>query len=307
MNIKHQYLLLLLPLFVSCGGSSSPSEESSPSPQTPVTVTHISYGPLTEYEELNATSAFLQKSLVKASTNGYLSAVNVQLGQYVQKGKILFTLVTKEARAIGNTINELDPSFKFSGTTQIRASDNGFISHINHQQGDFVQEGEPLAQISNTGSLVFLLNLPYELRQSVKPNNPVELLLPDGEKLSGLVSSAMPAVDSVSQTQQMIIRVNSRQTLPENLIAKVRIIKKELKSAPSLPKEAVLSNETQDEFWVMKLINDSTAVKVPITKGLEIKDRIEILSPIFQPSDRVIVTGNYGLADTARVKVVKEH
>ncbi len=29
-----------------------------------------------------------------------------------------------------------------------------------------------------------------------------------------------------------------------------------------LPKQAVLGNETQTEFWVMKLINDSTAVKV---------------------------------------------
>ncbi|HYK77746.1 MAG TPA: HlyD family efflux transporter periplasmic adaptor subunit [Daejeonella sp.] len=307
MNIKHQYLLLLLPLFVSCRGSSSPSEESSPSPQTPVTVTHVSYGPLTEYEELNATSAFLQKSLVKASANGYLQTVNVQLGDHVQKGKILFTLLTKEARAIGNTINELDPSFKFSGTTQIRASANGYISHILHQQGDFVQEGESLAQISNAGSLVFLLNLPYELRQSVKPRSSVELLLPDGEKLSGLISSAMPTVDSASQTQQLIIRVNGSQTLPENLIAKVRIIKKELQSAPSLPKEAVLSNETQDEFWVMKLVNDSMAVKVPITKGLELKGRIEILSPTFQPSDRVILTGNYGLPDTARIKIEKAH
>jgi hypothetical protein len=53
----------------------------------------------------------------------------------------------------------------------------------------------------------------------------------------------------------------------------------------------------------MKLIDSATAVKVPVKKGLETKDRVEILSPAFAPSDRILLTGNYGLSDTAKVKV----
>jgi uncharacterized NAD(P)/FAD-binding protein YdhS len=70
-----------------------------------------------------------------------------------------------------------------------------------------------------------------------------------------------------------------------------------------LPKAAVLSDETQSEFWVMKMISDSTAVKVPVKKGIETGDRIEILSPTFNPADKIIITGNYGLPDTAKVKI----
>ena len=73
----------------------------------------------------------------------------------------------------------------------------------------------------------------------------------------------------------------------------------------SLPKSAVLANETQTEFWVMKLINDTLAVKISVTRGIETTDRIEILSPKFTARDRIVVTGNYGLADTAKVKVMK--
>ena len=53
----------------------------------------------------------------------------------------------------------------------------------------------------------------------------------------------------------------------------------------------------------MKLINDSIAIKVPIEKGLEEIDKIEILSPHFNTADRIVLTGNYGLSDTAKVTI----
>jgi hypothetical protein len=53
----------------------------------------------------------------------------------------------------------------------------------------------------------------------------------------------------------------------------------------------------------MKLINDTIAIKVPITKGFENSEEVEIISPEFLQTDRIIFTGNYGLPDTARVKI----
>ena len=130
------------------------------------------------------------------------------------------------------------------------------------------------------------------------------MLLPDGEKLTGIISGNMPAMDSVSQTQRVILKVSASHTLPENLIAKVKIIKSSKPNASSLPKAAILTDETQSAFWVMKLMNDSTAVKVPVKKGIETNERAEIISPIFSAEDKILVSGNYGLADTARVKII---
>jgi hypothetical protein len=81
----------------------------------------------------------------------------------------------------------------------------------------------------------------------------------------------------------------------------VRVLKTSRKSAQSLPRSALLTDETENEFWVMKLIGDSIAVKVPVKKGIETKDRVEILSPVFSPADRILVSGNYGLPDSAKV------
>jgi hypothetical protein len=67
----------------------------------------------------------------------------------------------------------------------------------------------------------------------------------------------------------------------------------------------VQSNETQTEFWVMRLSTDNLAVKVPIRKGIETDSLIEILVPVFNRSDRFVAKGSYGLPDTAQIEITK--
>lgn len=270
---------------------------------TPVTVTTVSKEALADYTELNATSVFLQKNYVKANVNGYVQSVHTEPGKYVQAGQTLFVIKTKEAQSIDNSVNKLDPSFKFSGVNNIKANAGGYVTQLSHQAGDYVQDGEQLAVISNQNSFAFILNLPYELKQYLGKNGTVELTLPDGEKLKGQVTESMPVVDAATQTLNVVIKVPEARMLPENLIAKVRIIKNNKAAAPSLPKGAVLTNDVQSEFWVMKVIDSATAVKVRVKKGMETGGRVEILEPVFSDSDKILLTGNYGLPDTARVKI----
>ena len=270
---------------------------------TPVTITAISADAINEYVDLNATASFLQKNYVKANVNGYIQAVNAFPGRYVSGGQVLFIIKTKEAQSIDNSINKLDPSFKFSGVNNIKSSTSGYITQLNHQVGDYVQDGEQLAVISNQNSFAFILNLPYELKQYLDKNGTVDLTLPDGTKLKGKVTESMPSVDAATQTLNVVIKVPEADKLPENLIAKVRIIKTSKATAPSLPKSAILTNDIQSEFWVMQMIDSVTAVKVPVKKGMETIDRVEILEPQFKATDRILMTGNYGLPDTAKVSI----
>jgi multidrug efflux pump subunit AcrA (membrane-fusion protein) len=299
-------LMVFLGSCTSAKKSDDDDDASKVQAQTPVTVTTIDQNSMADYIDVNATSVFLQKNYIKSNANGYIVKVNAQQGQPVSEGEVLFDVKTKEAQAIGNSITVLDTTFKFSGVNKIKASRHGYISQVNHQLGDYVQDGEALATISDRTSFVFLMQLPYEMRQYVQQNQSIQLTLPGGQKLDGRVSEFMPSVDTVAQTQAVVIRVSNSQQIPENLVAKARIIKSQKSNAASLPKEALLANETQTEFWVMKLINATTAVKVPVSKGIEAGDRVEILSPKFSAQDKIIVTGNYGLPDTAKVKIVQQ-
>lgn len=289
----------------ACSQKEAATADATALPVTPVSVTNVTVAAVSDDIELTAISSYLQKSYVKANINGYVQSANATLGKQVSAHEVLFTLITKEARAIGNAVNQLDPGFKFSGISKIRVEQNGFITALNHQKGDYVQDGEALAEISNQQSLVFLLDLPYELRSVANQHQAMEIILPDGEKLAGTIGGSLPRVDSSAQTQRIILRVNPNHSIPEGLIAKVKISKNKKAKAQMLPKSAVLSNETEDQFWVMKMINDSTAVKIPVIVGMENKQSVEVISPVFSSTDRIITTGNYGIADTAKVKIQK--
>lgn len=304
------YLILLsLISFAGCNSKDNldAATEETIEPVTPVTIVTMSTGAMKEFVELNATSVFLQKWIIKSNVTGYLQKANVQLNKFVGMGEVIFSVKTKEAQSIGNSINILDSSFKFSGVNSIRSNGTGFISEINHQAGDYVQDGEQLAVITDTKSFVFLMDLPYEMRPFIAGKSSVELELPDGEKLPALLSGNIPVMDSISQTQRIILKTNAKQLIPENLIAKVRLIKKSNEHANYIPKAAILSDETQSVFWVMKMMNDSTAVKTEIKKGIEAGDHVEIVEPVFDPQDKIVVSGNFGLADTAKVKIISSN
>lgn len=300
-------LFICMLLFAQCKTKDTTSdEESATEVRVPVTVTFVSFEPLKEYIDLNATSTFLQQNFVKSNLTGYIEKARIKYGDYVHRGQILFVLKTKEAKAIGNSINQLDSGFNFSGENVVRANSAGYVMQVNHEAGDYVQDGEQLAVINDSKSFVFVMNVPYEYKEYVPVGKQVEITFPDGERLLGTIKPSLPEMDSVSQTQLVSLVVNSPHAIPVNLIAKVRLLKESKPSAETIDRKAVLSDETQTERWVMKMISDSIAVKVPVKTGIESGDKIEIISPLFQPKDKILLTGNYGLADTANVIVQKD-
>lgn len=300
-------LLLFCALLEGCQSPSDSGDDDAPGDVvTPVSTTTISTEAMADTITLNATSAYLIKSFIKSDANGYLQMKDLQPGVLVRKGTVLFSVRTKEATALGNSINVLDTSFHFSGVNKIPANINGFILQLDHQPGDYVQDGEQLAVLAASNSFVFLMDVPYELRPFILNKKKVELVLPDGERIYGMIDRTMPVMDSATQTQQMVIGVNPPHSIPENLIAQARIVRNQKTATPVLPKEAILTDETQTRFWVMKMMNDSVAIKVPVRTGMEANGRVEILSPGFSIQDRILLTGNFGLPDTARVSVTNK-
>ena len=305
MKDKLFIFLLFGILLFSCHSNHSEHEEEIET-ETPVTITHITVGDMLEVVEVSATSEFLQRNQIKAVTKGYLQSVEALPGQRVAKGQVLFVLKGKEAENLGSVINEIDPDVRYTGEIKIAANSAGYISAIHHQTGDYVMEGDELAEIIDASSLVFLMQLPYELTPYLTQNKTLNIELPDGTTLTGALSMSMPTVDPVSQTQSIVIRVSNVGSIPENLIAKVKIIKNIKHDAITLPKAAILADETLEHFWIMKMIDAEYAVKVPIMKGVESDGMVEILSPELSEEDIILETGNYGLPDKAKVVIEDE-
>lgn len=297
--------LFFMASLMGCGQKKTGTTSNDPAPLPEVKVTHVRCGTIQQTVQLNATAVFRRQHVLKSPVTGYVVKSFTEPGRMVQKGDPVFIIETKESRALGNSLDSLNRKLGLSGRMTIRASVSGYVAAISHQTGDFVPEGEPLATLNDKSSMAFLLNVPVEWPSIIRRGESLPVQLPDGRTLTGVVTETLPSVDQAAQTRQVIIRVKNAGVVPEGLIAKVSLVQSEKENTQMLPKAAVLTNETETDFWVMKLSGKETAVKVPVRKGIQTADSVEILTPKFQPSDEILTTGNYGVPDTLQVKVVR--
>lgn len=305
-----RYLLFLLPLLATACGSGSTTDTGAsvadaPRPKTPVTITTVMADSFRLEKTFRGMTYYLTSGDIKSPIAGYVTKVYVRIGDRVRKGDPLFGLETKEAYALGGKNYLNDPSLKNIGQLTIRAPDTGLITGVQAEEREYVQDGTVMASFSAPDMFVFLIEVPAEQDSSVHVGSPCTIQLPNGLRVSGRISQTLAMTDSLSQTERFVVKPDRPMVLPARLGLTITFTDQQHNNAQSLPKEAVLSNELQTEFWIMKLINDTTAVRVPVRTGLQRGNRVEIISPRFSPRDRIISTGAYGLADTASVTIIR--
>ncbi len=272
--------------------------------KTPVTTGTPAFMDISDTIDFPAITSYLKKNVLKSSITGVIESVSAIQGETVSKGKQIFTLKTQEASAMKNS-QPGDSTLGFKGVIKVFSPQDGVISTVSHQAGDFVQQGDELAVIADSKSLVFILEVPFEMTSYIGLNKNCALSLPDNSRMAGKITSKLPEMNIQNQTVRYVITAEKTSKLPENLIASALIVKESRKNVQVLPRSAVLGNETLTNFWVMKLINDSVAVKVPVRKGIENSDKVEVIEPLFLVTDKILISGNYGLPDTAAVIVAR--
>lgn len=295
---------LFIPLvLMSCSGNGDNPNDISGS-GTPVVITHPSVLDLKDYLKLNANTIFLNKEILKASFQGYIEKVYKNIGDEVNPGDVLFQVKTKESAVVDSMQISIGNKI-FAGLVLIKAKTKGVLTELNYHTGDLISDGEQIAIVSNPSSLRIRLNVPFEDAQKIRLKQTCDINLPGGEKLSGIIDKSVPSVDPVSQTQTFLIKLLKYRELPENLNVFVVIPFKTFRNAIVLPKSSIMTNVTEDAFWIMKLVNDTTAIRVDVSRGIETDSLLQILSPKLNLSDRVISSGSYGLPDTAKVEIVR--
>ena len=302
-----RYLIVLIPvLLAGCSSSSTDTatqEADAPRPKTPVDVTTVATDSFRLEKTFRGMTYYLTSGDIKSPIAGYVTKVYVKIGDQLRKGAPLFGLETKEAYALNGKNYLNDPTLKNIGRLIIRAPDAGLVTLVQAEEREYVQDGAVLASFSAPDMFVFLIEVPAEQDSSVHVGSVCSIQLPNGRRIGGRISRTLAMADSLSQTERFVVKPDVPMVLPARLGLNITFTDQQRNNTQSLPKEAVLANELQTEFWIMKLINDTTAVRVPVKTGLQRDNRIEIVSPRFSPRDRIISKGAYGLADTASVTI----
>jgi len=297
------FIIMILPaaLIISCRGRHE-SAETKVVAKTPVKIGYPRYADISDTVDFPAITSYLRKNILKSSINGEIESVSAVYGKVVARGEQLFSIRTIEASAM-KAAHQADTSLGINGLIRISSPIDGVISSVSHQAGDFVQQGDELAVVSDRGSLVFILEVPFEMNGYIGLDKNCPLLLPDNTRITGRIVSRLPEMNTQNQTVKYVITTADPSKLPENLIASALVPREARKHVLILPKAAVLGNETLTSFWVMKMMNDSVAIKVPVRKGIESGGFVEIQEPQFVLTDRILTSGNYALPDTTAVIV----
>lgn len=294
-------LLTIACCFTACKNKQSDTDNLQP--RSSVSVVTLKTGMMVHTEQLAATAHYLRRNTVTAPVAGYIHFVKINFNDRVTKGQLLYTLETKERKALGS-FDDKDMTDKNYGLIDVYAPMSGIVTSIPQSQtGIFVTEGGALCDISDNHSLYFQVNIPYEYAKYVKENKSCTITLPDNTNIGAHLETPIIQANTDLQTIPYMAKPETDVYIPEGIIATVKLVIYQNGAATMLPKNAVLSDELMQQFWIMKLINDSTAVKVPVTIGAQNDSLIEIKSPVFNNNDKILNSGNYGLSDTALVKV----
>lgn len=305
-DMKIHKIILACSIILSACHSSSTPDQSPVKPKTNVQVTAIGSGEIKNDLVLSATSIYLRRNSVTTPMAAFITKVYVKLGDHVQKGQTIYLLESKERKALGSDISKVDASLNGFGIIEVKAPASGIITTFDKQQtGEYTLEGTQLCTIAENQFLVFQVNVPYEYTNIVKPGKKCVIVLPDLTEHSATITTPLTSMNAIAQTQTLLAKPDQSIFLPENLLAKVQISQANIGQQQVLPRSCILSDELLKQFWVMKMQNDSVAVKVPVTLGNKNSQEIEILSPKFNSGDRILTSGNYGLADTALVNIIK--
>ena len=293
------FCILLVVLILQSCKNKEPNTPTNILPKPWVTIIHPTIGNIQEEEQINGQIVFLNQTKIIAPISGYVIMVNEKLGDKVNQGKLLFKIQTNESRALQDS--NLNPSSQF-GFISVYASATGYINTQNiPDKNVFVNEGSVMLTIVKNNDLAIQVNAPFTLSNLIQKQKYIEIELPNKELKTAYFYKAMPTVDAVSQTQQILFKLKKYTPLPENLNVLIKIPILENKNSILISKEAVLANETQDKFWIMKVTKDNLALKIPIKKGIENKNKVEILHPKLSLDDKIIEKGAYGLADSTQV------
>ena len=310
----------------------------------PVRTTQATLGRISSYLPFPSAIETEEDVDVYSQVVGLVEQIHTEEGDYVQKGVVLARLDDDELRlSEANAkvnFNKLETGFQRVGEmykrnlisqeeyenakyelrqaeitwqkaklslkhSEIRAPIEGVISERLVKLGDRVSPSTQLFSIVNMGELIAKVFVPAKELQHLRAGQQA-LITSDfvpGEEFGGWIKRISPVVDPGSGTFKVTVGVQGKEDLLRpGMFVSVHIVTGTHDAVVLIPVEAVVyDGGVQYAFTVQ----DSVAVKVALDVGYVDRQRMEVCSGI-EPGTKVIVVGQEGLKDKAKVRIISE-
>jgi multidrug efflux pump subunit AcrA (membrane-fusion protein) len=258
-----------------------------------------------EYLTFNGVTQYQKKDNIRSSVTGYISSLNFTVGDQIRSGQTFASVRTKEQEALREAI-KIDSSLaKFTMPIVIKSNATGILMALSAVRNSYVAEGDVLATVVLPNSLVVQVNVPYENEDYVRTGTSCDIILQNNDTIAAAISAILPTIDPVAQSQAFLIALPNT-SLPENLNVQVRIVYREAANALCIPKTALQTNELLTQFWVLKVVDDTLALKQNVTPLLHNESLVQIEPGTLKLHDKIITEGGYQMQDSTVIRIQQE-
>lgn len=189
------------------------------------------------------------------------------------------------------------------GATKLRAGTDGVVTKLDAVSGSLSLLGAPLVSIATTRGLAARVAVESSDRLVLMPGQVVTLTStdqPQAESVTARVLSVGAALNAMTGSLEVRIAVPRTGALLLNEHVRALIEVKKVAAALVVPRSAVLLDEGRTVLFTVK---DGKAARHEVATGIANADRVEVQGADLVAGDRVVVTGNYELADNMAIQV----
>jgi membrane fusion protein (multidrug efflux system) len=189
---------------------------------------------------------------------------------------------------------------------QIYAPAGGVLNDLPVEQGEYVQTGNPVAQIVQTNIVKVAVSIPEQDVAYFSPGQTVEVLADikgQPRSFQGMVTFLSSVADPRTRSTRMEITLaNPNRILHSGQIVRARLTRRILDDAILIPLQSVIPME---DGYTVYVVESSKAERRPVELGIIRGDRVQILKGL-QAGDRLIVAGHRFVAPGQDVQVIPQ-
>ncbi len=189
---------------------------------------------------------------------------------------------------------------------QIYAPAGGVLNDRPVEQGEYVQTGNPVAQIVQTNIVKVAVSIPEQDVAYFSPGQTVEIIADikgQPRSFEGTVTFLSSVADPRTRSTRMEITLaNSNRLLHSGQIVRARLTRRILDDAILIPLQSVIPME---DGYTVYVVESSKAERRQVELGIIRGDRVQILKGL-QAGDQLIVAGHRFVAPGQDVQVIPQ-
>jgi membrane fusion protein, multidrug efflux system len=231
--------------------------------------------------------------------NRSLFQKGIAAGKEVQDSEALFHVAEAEVEKARAALQAAELQVK---RTEIYSPLSGVVLHRLLNSGEQVSgtASDPIVEVANLDTVEMEARVPSRYLGKVRADGQITVTSASypGQQLQGKIVAVGGAIDPATDTGQVRLRIrNQRSRLKVGMFVQGLLVLQQHQNATLVPASAVVKARQETHVYV---VQGETASERAVSLGIQNQEQAEILSGI-TPGETVLISGNYGLEDKARV------